>query len=73
MGLEPAISDFPIVGPTRRDHRVVIITLRRFLHNHGNTAQKETRSRDYALLLSNNFKGSIQCTLPYTSLHTSGL
>ena len=30
--------------------------------------QKEARSRDYALLLSNDIKGSLQCTLPYKAL-----
>ena len=34
----------------------VNIALRCFLHNHGNIAKE---GRDYALLLSNDFKGSL--------------
>ena len=34
----------------------VNIALRCFLHNHGNIAKER---RDYALLLLNNFKGSL--------------
>ena len=39
----------------------VNITLRPFLHNHGGIVTDG--SRDYALLLSNDLKGSLQCTV----------
>ena len=35
--------------------------------------QKEARSQDYALLLSNDFKSSLWCIVPYAALHTPGL
>ena len=40
--------------------QVANITLRCFLHSHGNVGKAK---RDYALLLSNNFKGSLEYTV----------
>ena len=45
----------------------VNIALRHLLHNHGNIATErklEVLEVHYALLLSNDFKDSLSCTLP---------
>ena len=50
------------------------IALRRFLHNHGNIATKGSLKPGLCpTLILNDFKGSLQCSVPEAALYTPGL
>ena len=49
---------------------MVNIALRRFLHNHGNiSTEGRPKPGLYPTLISNNFKGSFQCSAQYHRQH----
>ena len=49
------------------------IALRRFLHNHGNIATEGSPKPGlYPTLFSNDFKGSLLCTVLQAALYTPG-